>query len=417
MIMNRLNQNVIKLIIAILLFSQTNGYAQTTITNKNLVWLSNPQKIKELDSLIQLSSKWALNKSDYKLDYLEGVLSKNVPQINKSDSVKVDSIINTIGIHFFKELAYGNQGPELQYKGANLKLTAFNIPALLNEYMQHKSLTQLVSDLNKQSLEVGTILKTLEAYQDSLPLKQEKVKLLIKAANEYRWLHAIKQSQNIVLVNIPSAQLRAYQGNKVALFMKVIVGKKSTPTNTLLSPIFQVTVNPYWVVPKSIATKEMLPKLKKDHDYIDRNHLQVLNQNYKVVNPNNINWQNYDLDNFPFTIRQSTGCDNSLGVIKVEFDSPFGIYLHDTPEKGLFGMPNRFYSHGCMRMEKPIEMGKWLFKNNPIALDSIDLQKCYNSPKPIPIPVTNNAIMIVWYSLIDFDEKGYIQFYKNIYNR
>ncbi len=415
--MNTLKQYIFKLMLVVLLLSQDDANAQTTVVNNNLIWMSNPQRIIELNSLILSSSKWALNKNDYKLSYLNEIITQQTILVSKSDSVKSDSIINTIALHFFKELAYGNQAPVLQYQGVNIKLTAYNIPVLLSDYINHKSLGQLVDYFNTQSTEVFTILKTLEVYLDSLPSKEFKVKLLNKAANEYRWLNAIKQNKNIVLVNIPSAQLRTYQGNNAVLFMKVIVGKKSTPTNTLSSPIYQVTVNPYWVVPKSIATKEMLPKLKIDNDYIDRNHLQVLNKNYKVVQPSSINWGNYDVNNFPFTIRQSTGCDNSLGIIKVEFDSPFGIYLHDTQEKGLFSTRNRFYSHGCMRMEKPLEMGKWLFKNNPIALDSIDLTKCYNKPKPISIPVTNNAIMIVWYSLIDFDEKGNLHFYKNIYNK
>ena len=415
--MNTSKRYIFKLIVVFLLLGQLNGIAQNKSINNNFVWLTNAKNIQELDSLIQLSAKWALNRNDYKPDYLESLISPNKLLANKTDSVKADSIINTIALHFFKELAYGNHAPLLQYEGVNFKLNAYNIPALLTDYIKHKSISQLVNYLNSQSVEVATLLKTLEAYQDSIPPKQAKLQLLTKAVNDYRWLNAVKQNQNIVLVNIPSAQLRAYQGNVTALFMKVIVGKKSTPTNTLSSPIYQLMINPYWVVPKSIATKEMLPKLKKDNGYIDNNHLQVLNKNYRVVNPNNINWQDYDINNFPFTIRQSTGCDNSLGVLKVEFDSPFGIYLHDTPEKALFSTTNRFYSHGCMRMEKPLEMGKWLFKNNPIALDSIDLSKCYNNPKPIPIPVTNNSVMIVWYSLIDFDEKGNVHFYKNIYNK
>ena len=415
--MNTSKRYIFKLIVVLLLLGQFKGEAQSRNGNNNLVWLSSSKNINELDSLIKDAAKWALNKNDYRPDYLDALRSPNNLFLNKTDSVKADSIINTIALHFFKELAYGNHAPALQYEGVNFKLNTYNIPALLTDYLKHKSLTQLVNYLNSRSVEVATLLKTLAAYQDSIPVKQAKLQLLTKAVNDYRWLNAIKQNQNIVLVNIPSAQLRAYQGNATALFMKVIVGKRATPTNTLSSPIYQLMVNPYWVVPKSIATKEMLPKLKKDNGYINNNHLQVLNKNYRVVNPNNINWQDYDINNFPFTIRQSTGCDNSLGILKVEFDSPFGIYLHDTPEKALFSTTNRFYSHGCMRMEKPLEMGKWLFKNNPIALDSIDLSKCYNNPKPIPIPVTNNSVMIVWYSLIDFDEKGNVHFYKNIYNK
>jgi hypothetical protein len=119
----------------------------------------------------------------------------------------------------------------------------------------------------------------------------------------------------------------------------------------------------------------MLPAIQNDIAYLDRNHLEVRDLNYKKLNPFKINWYDIDTVHFPFYIRQSTGCDNSLGIIKLDFDNPYGIYLHDTPQKELFALNNRFFSHGCMRMEKPIEMAKYLLKNNKAALDSIDFEK------------------------------------------
>ncbi|MFZ9221066.1 MAG: L,D-transpeptidase family protein, partial [Sediminibacterium sp.] len=111
------------------------------------------------------------------------------------------------------------------------------------------------------------------------------------------------------------------------------------------------------------------------------------------------------------------GCDNSLGIIKLDFDNPYGIYLHDTPQKELFALNNRFFSHGCMRMEKPIEMAKYLLKNNRAALDSIDFENCYKNPKPINIQMTEKVNVIVWYHLIDFDDRSKIIYYRNIYNK
>jgi len=201
------------------------------------------------------------------------------------------------------------------------------------------------------------------------------------------------------------------------LAMKLVLGKARTPSKTFSTLIQKITINPYWVVPSSIAINEMLPKLKRDNGYIDRNHLQVLNSNYKVINAGNINWDSYDASNFPFTIRQSTGCDNSLGIIKLEFDSPFGVYLHDTPEKSLFSYNSRFYSHGCMRMEKPIEMAKLLMQKNSLALDTIDLEACAKRPDPITITVPEQMPLIVWYNLIDFDDTGAVKFYKDVYHQ
>ncbi len=371
------------------------------------VFVGHPDRIKTLDSLIQNAATLALNKNDYLKAYT--IALQAGPQS--------DSLLTQLAVRYFSHLAYGTHSIGLQYEGVRFKMNAFNVPALVNEYAVNKSLNKLAQYFTSSSKEVTAILNTLKLYRDSVKQANVKIELLTKAANDYRWLNAIKKENRIILVNIPSAQLRAYDHGKQVLSMKVIVGKYETQTNTLSSPIDKITINPYWVVPKSIATKEMLPKIRKDIGYFEENHLQLLNANYRVIKPSTINWEIYSEENFPFTIRQGTGCDNSLGLLKIEFDSPFGIYLHDTPEKALFGNANRFYSHGCMRMEKPIDMGKWLLQNNPKALDTIDFNKCYKDPAPKSIAVTLSTQVIVWYSLVDFDNNGNLKFYKNIYDK
>ncbi len=384
------------------LFQHAN--AQTT---QATLFVGHPDRIKTLDSLIENAHTLALNKNDYQIAF------RNAIQAGPQS----DSLLIQVAVHFFSHLAYGKHSIGLQYEGVRFKMNAYNVPALVNEYAAHKSLSKLVTYFSNSAKEVNTILATLKGLRDSTKQINAKIELLTKAANDYRWLNAVKQENRIILVNIPSAQLRAYDHGKQVLNMKVIVGKFATQTNTLSSPIDKITINPYWTVPKSIAIKEMLPKIKKSINYFEENHLQLLNSNYRVIQPSSINWESYSEAYFPFTIRQGTGCDNSLGLLKVEFDSPFGIYLHDTPEKALFGNANRFYSHGCMRMEKPIDMGKWLLQNNPKALDTIDFNKCYKDPAPKSIPVTLSTQVIVWYSLVDFDNNGNLKFYKNIYEK
>lgn len=393
-----------RLFLAVLILLNISAKAQSIASP---VFVGHPDRIKTLDSLIEHAGSWALKKGDYATAYTAAL----------KEGTKQDSLLTLVAIHFFSHLAYGNHAPNLQYEGVRFKMNAYNVPELVNQYATQKTLAQLATYFSNSSKEVATILKTLKVYQDSSRKMNAKIDLLIKAASDYRWLNAIKQENRIILVNIPSAQLWTFDHNKMVLSMRVILGKLATPTNTLSSPVDKITINPYWMVPKSIATKEMLPKILKDKNYFEDNHLQVLNANYKVVAPNKIDWEVYSEDNFPFTIRQGTGCDNSLGLLKVEFDSPFGIYLHDTPEKALFGNINRFYSHGCMRMEKPIDMGKWLLQNNAKAIDTIDFNKCYKDPSPKSIPVTLSTQIIVWYSLVDFDNNGNLKFYKNIYEK
>ena len=380
-------------------------------------WISHPSSVKILDSLIGQSYALALNPSDYNNVAIKKWMRNPQSLLNYKDSLITELAIQKTATHFFNDLAYGNKPPSLDYRGAKFDMIAYNVPALIKTYLQKNQLGQLVQVFNQKSMEVKKIMDSLHTLQKSSKKNQARINLLIRAANDYRWLNAVRSQQRIVLVNIPSAQLKVYEGSAVTLQMKIILGKLSTPTKTLSTYINQVTINPYWTVPKSIIVNEMVPKIQKDIQYLSNNRLAVLNENYKVMDPHQINWSTIDLENFPYIIRQATGCENALGILKLEFDNPFSMYLHDTPEKQLFKNKNRFLSHGCMRMEKPIEMGRLLLANNLKAIDTLDLTKCDLNQKPLFLPVTIKTPLIVWYSQVDFDSNNNLLFYKNVYNR
>ena len=365
----------------------------------NLEWTKHSQSIQTLDSLIRQSKQYGLRPNDYIFNKLN------------------DASIHKAAIHFFTDLAYGNALPAIGYYGVQFKLNKDSVEHAIIQSVSNNSMPSLVNWYNTRSIEVVLLIKELKKLQDSTPRPNRSIQIVSKAINDYRWLHAIQQNNKIILVNIPSTKLRVWENGKQVLYMNLIVGKPATPSGTLTSVVNQVVINPYWNVPRSIMVREMLPSIRKDIDYLDRNHLEVRDLNYKKLNPKSINWYDVDTVNFPFFIRQSTGCDNSLGIIKLDFDNPYGIYLHDTPQKELFALNNRFFSHGCMRMEKPIEMAKYLLKNNKAALDSIDFENCYKNPKPINIQMTEKVNVIVWYHLIDFDDRSKIIYYRNIYNK
>ena len=365
----------------------------------NLDWTKYPQAIQSLDSLIRQSKQYGLRPNDYIFNKLN------------------DASIHKAAIHFFTDLAYGNALPAIGYYGVQFKLNKDSVEHAIIQSVSNNSMPSLVNWYNTRSSEVVLLIKELKKLQDSTPRPNRSIQIVSKAINDYRWLHAVQQNNKIILVNLPSTKLRVWENGKQVLYMNLIVGKPATPSGTLTSVFNQVVINPYWNVPRSIMVREMLPSIQNDIAYLDRNHLEVRDLNYKKLNPKTINWYDVDTVNFPFFIRQSTGCDNSLGIIKLDFDNPYGIYLHDTPQKELFALNNRFFSHGCMRMEKPIEMAKYLLKNNRAALDSIDFENCYKNPKPINIQMTEKVNVIVWYHLIDFDDRSKIIYYRNIYNK
>ena len=235
--------------------------------------------------------------------------------------------------------------------------------------------------------------------------------------NYYRWLSCFSQNRSVIVVNIPAAYLKVYEQQKIRLQMKVIVGKKSTPTPTLLSTVNQVVLYPYWHVPYSIATKELLPKLKKSAALIDAGNYQVLNSAGKIINPYSVNWRALSRSYFPYTIRQSTGCDNALGLLKLNFNSPGGVYLHDTPNKEFFKLNKRFLSHGCIRMENPTDLGHLVLKNNSIAIDTLTQKGCLLNQSPVFVNATDAMPVLVWYNPIGIDANGNVLFFEDVYGK
>lgn len=238
------------------------------------------------------------------------------------------------------------------------------------------------------------------------------------SVNYCRWLSCLIQNRAVIVVNIPGTLLKVYQKDSVFLEMRVIVGKKSTRTPTLASTISEVILYPYWHVPYSIATKELLPAIKRNPGYIDAGNYQVLdNRTGKVIDPYSINWSALSTKYFPYIIRQSTGCDNALGLLKLNFYSPYGVYLHDTSNKYLFTLNKRFFSHGCMRMEKPMELGYLILKNNRVAIDTLEQKGCLRNQSPIVVPAEERMPVIVWYNPVGIDNTGRLLFYEDVYDK
>ncbi len=260
------------------------------------------------------------------------------------------------------------------------------------------------------------ILRSTLLEQLNIPL-QNRMNELKSLLNTLRWLNCIKQSNHIVVVNIPSANLLLYEHGKIVVESNIIVGKIATKTPTLCSKITEVILYPYWHVPYKIATKEILPAVKRNRGYLDKHNFQILNMQGKIINPENIKWSSLSTRYFPYVIRQSTGCDNSLGLIKLNFYNPFSVYLHDTPSKNLFSSNKRYFSHGCMRLQKAMEIGHYILKNNSIAIDTLSQKGCILNQEPLIVPATEQIPVFVLYHTAWIDSNSVISFSEDIYNK
>ena len=158
-----------------------------------------------------------------------------------------------------------------------------------------------------------------------------------------RWMPR-SLGKRYILVNVPAFQLTAYDSGRKALDMKVIVGQeyedKATPV--FADSMETIVFRPYWLITPDIQAKETEPKIAADPNYMAANNLE------------------YYKDGGATRIRQKPGPQNSLGLVKFLFPNDFNIYLHDTPQKELFDKDVRAFSHGCIRVEKPVDLAAWV---------------------------------------------------------
>lgn len=297
------------------------------------------------------------------------------------------------------------------------KLYQLGIIRTAGEHITDSSLIQYLQEAQRQfNLLADGVLRSTILQELNTPLTARLEQLNI-SLNYYRWLNCLLQNQSVIVVNIPAAYMKVYHNNDIILEMRMVVGKKSTPTPTLTSTIDEVILYPYWHVPYSIATKELLPAIKRNPGFIDAGNYQVLNKSGKIVDPYSINWKILSRTNFPYIIRQSTGCDNALGLLKLNFNSPFGVYLHDTNSKSFFMFNKRYFSHGCMRMQKPMELGHLILKNNAIAIDTLEQKGCLRNQSPITVHADEHMPVIVWYNPAGIDSTGRVLFYEDVYKK
>jgi len=253
---------------------------------------------------------------------------------------------------------------------------------------------------------------TLRALNRPLAWKIRQLRINME---RLRWLPK-KLGERYLLVNTAGFILTATEQDQEVLSMRIIVGRDYRSTPTFNSAMSHMVLNPYWNVPYSIATKDLLPKQKSDPAFFSSGGFKIFpggNRNAEPIDPDEIDW--HDLKGgFPYFLRQDPGKQNALGRIKFMFPNSFSIYLHDTPSKSLFQRDIRTFSSGCIRLEKPMELAAFALKEQSLPekfmadLDS-ENTKTVHLPKPLPIFL---VYITAW-----VDEHEMVHFSPDIYDR
>ncbi len=230
-----------------------------------------------------------------------------------------------------------------------------------------------------------------------------------------RWLPDDLGRRHVV-VNQPEYRLRVVENGKTVHETRVVIGKPTQQTPEFSDEIELVVLNPYWNVPRSIATKEILPILRRNPGYLSRKGMQLVNQRGKPVSPYRINWSRQSRRGFNYSIRQRPGAGNALGRIKFLFPNQHSVYLHDTPSKSLFSRPRRAFSHGCVRVQNPVRLAEVLMKPQ-FGWSRRTLAGKISTRRNQPIRLKQTIPVHLTYHTVWVGKEGAVHFADDMYGR
>ena len=269
----------------------------------------------------------------------------------------------------------------------------------------------------RHGLDIDGIVGPVTLAALNVPLS-ERVRQIELSLERWRWLPE-SLGERYLLVNIANFELEVVENNNLIMNMRAVVGRSYRSTPVFSDRVSYLVLSPYWHVPPSIASKDMLPLIQKEPDYFDKQGIKVFigwGAEAKELDSKSIDWSKVTSKNFPYRLRQDPGAKNALGQVKFMFPNKFNVYLHDTPARELFQKAARGFSSGCIRIEKPIELSEYLLKGDPkwgrenvLGAIAKGIEQTVSLLMPIPI------YLLYWTAWVDDD--GQVHFREDIYGR
>ncbi len=218
-----------------------------------------------------------------------------------------------------------------------------------------------------------------------------------------------------VVANIPAAMVETVENGHVATRHAAGVGKIDRQSPLLQTRIPEVNFNPTWTVPASIIRKDLIPTMRKQPNYLTENKIRIISPSGGEIPPASVNWNSDEATRYTF--RQDPGGEfNSLGFVRINIPSPHGVYMHDTPSKGIFGDDYRFVSSGCMRVQNVRDYVAWLLKNTP-GWDRAKIDETIQSGQRVNARIADPVACYWVYVTAWATPDGGVQFRDDIYNK
>ncbi|MGD9739288.1 MAG: murein L,D-transpeptidase [Bauldia sp.] len=221
-----------------------------------------------------------------------------------------------------------------------------------------------------------------------------------------------RTANRFVMVNLPGAEIEAVENGTIVSRHTAVVGRVDRPSPQLESNIVQINFNPFWTVPASIIRRDLIPLMQREPNYLTDQRIRIYNGNGVEIPPGQVDW--YSDEATRYTFRQDPGDFNSLGSCKINFPNPHSVYLHDTPNKVLFGNDYRFDSSGCVRVQNVRQLVTWILAGNQ-GWNRNQVETMFNSGERLDVSVAAQPKLFFAYVTAWGTESGVVQFRSDIY--
>ncbi len=340
----------------------------------------------QLLSLMRSARIDGLDPARYAPEGLDKLLRKAADG-NEGAARKADMLISTAFVAYARDLRSAGS-PEVKYLDPQLRSDAPSAGRLLQMAAAAPSLETFVSGMGWMNPAYAPLRRALVSgnYDGEKQRSLLRINLQRARALPAGWPRSI-------VVNAAAQTLYMYEGDRLVDSMKVVVGKQKDNNRTPMMASFvrQASLNPYWNVPPDLAAERIAPNVVKfGLGYLKKHGYQVLSDwsdNPSQIDPATIDWKAVADGTLEVRVRQVPGPGNALGKVKFTFPNPYGVYMHDTPDRELLTEETRLFSGGCIRLEDADRLGEWLF-GRELKATSKDPDIPVPLDKPVPVYVT-----------------------------
>jgi L,D-transpeptidase YcbB len=266
----------------------------------------------------------------------------------------------------------------------------------------------------RHGLEATGIVDNATLNELQVPIR-DRLQIININLERIKWFPEFEE--RYIVVNVPEFKMKLYDNGKKELEMKAIVGREVNPTPVMTEEMTYIVFNPTWTVPTSITTEELLPKIQEDVSYLKRNNYSVYDgwgSNANKLDPEDIDFEDYTEEDFPYVIVQEPGPNNALGQVQFMMPNNLAIYLHDTPAGHLFDREERAFSHGCVRLERPLELADYLLQERQ-GWDRSDMDQALAQDDPVNVTLPEEWPVHLIYQTAWVDENGLLNFREDVY--